>query len=472
MKFILPAALVLLVTVNSCKKQETPINNDVEASKGLDEEKNVVIPGSVYQSQTVSRTVSPATTFSYDGKTVRVAAYSRDKDAAKNSPVFKYGDLINRAITYKNANPSTTVKIKFAMYQVSDLAYVGFNPSHSSYGYVKGNDFGGDHSEKLIWSVVKAAKNEVYIDFVYHKDKSGNAYNYISGFLEDPCYTNANKKVKDYLRIRKIGWGDVESAHQMHAKYITVSHYAADGGGGLFNTTYCTSANVDSHDNNGIPSPNYVQSGILVNGHPELMASYNKYFDLIYNNHTNQAAFQAAVRAAHSTNSLNYDDYHFSSYFRPIPTTSGSNAWDTSFNPVAKYVSQMASASGDRYIKVNAYYLSTDAFGQQLYNSLHSIYTSPVAGLKDFKFVVDKNSNEDNIPLSIFNNIGVMKSGKPTHSKDVLFAFGGGFYTITGSTNLTSLENRSKANTSLVVKEYTSARPVYIAFRDIYSYQY
>lgn len=256
----------------------------------------------------------------------------------------------------------------------------------------------------------------------------------------------------------------------MHAKFMTVSHYAGDGGGALTNTTYCTSANIDSHSSTGTPSPDYVQSGILINGHPELMASYNSYFDLIYNNHTDQATFKTAVRAAHSTNSLNYDDHHFSSYFRPIPTTHITDAWDTTFNPVAKYVTQMQAIPGQVYMKVNAYYLSTEAFGQKLYNTLQSIYTSNPT-LKDFKFVVDKNSNESAIPLSNFNNIGTIKYPRPTHSKDVIFAFGK-FYSITGSTNLTRSENTNKANTSIVVKEYTSAHPVYNAFKAIYSYQY
>ena len=467
MKLIFSAAFLFLITAISCKKQGTQVDKNAASTVGLDEDQNTFVSEKAYQEKTRPRTVSPETIFTYDGKTVRVKAYSRDV-GENNVTVFKYGDLINRAIAYKTAHPSTTVTIRFAMYQVSNLAYIGFDPSHSSYGYVKGNDFGGDHSEKLIWSIVKAAKNEVYIDFVYHKDKSGDAYDYISQFLNDPCYTNAAKKVTDYLKIRQIGWGE-SGGQQMHAKFMTVSHYAGNSGGGVLNTVYCTSANVDSHDSNGIPSPNYVQSGILINGHPELMASYNQYFDLIYNNHTDQTAFRTAVRAAHSTNSLNYDDYHFSSYFYPIPTTFASNAWDTSFNPVAKYVSQMAAAP-NKYMKANVYYLGAD-FGKTLYDSLYAIYHAPGTGIRDFKFVVaDTHTGGDSI-LSKFNNIGIIKYPKHTHSKDVLFAFSK-FYTITGSANLTRGEYTIKANTNVVVKEYTAAHPVYNSFKAIYSYQY
>lgn len=46
------------------------------------------------------------------------------------------------------------------------------------------------------------------------------------------------------------------------------------------------------------------------------------------------------------------------------------------------------------------------------------------------------------------------------------------YYTITGSTNLKLDEHVSKANVSVVVKEYTTAHPVYNEYKDIYNYEY
>lgn len=329
------------------------------------------------------------------------------------------------------------------MYKMSSEAYVGFDPSDiNSYGFVKGNDFGGVHSEKLIYSIVKAALNQVKIDFVYHLDEGNtNTYNYINGFMENPCTTDNTKKVKDYLRIRKITWG-TESNQQMHAKYLTVNYYSGDNGADETNTILSTTGNVDSHGATGIPSgKDWVQSAILVNGHPQLMSSYNSYFDIIFENYNNQEAFKNAVRAKHSSNSLNYDDTYFSSYFTPIPlnpagnytyvpqtgdgSPSNGNAWDTSFNPVAKYVDEMASVPGNRYIKVNMYHLKTDNFGKKFYEKLEDIYNSESSGLKHFRFVVNTNSYNSIFPLSNFNNIGIIKSSAATHSKDVLFAFSG-----------------------------------------------
>ncbi|WP_316839198.1 hypothetical protein [Pedobacter gandavensis] len=486
--FIYTAVVAIAFAVGCKDHTELTKNQSPTQEK---EAANLTIKASQYLSALSSgaqlAAISTESTFDYDGRSVRVKAYSRNVGDTKNSPIFKYGDLLNRAISYKNAHPETDVKVKFAMYKIGFNSYVGFNPADASYGFVKGNDHGAESSEKLIYSIVKAALNQVQVDFVYQFDVSESVYNYINGYMEDPCTTDPTKKVKDYLRMRKVSWG-TEAYQQMHAKYMTVSHYTGDSGD-VLNTVFGTTGNVDDHGTNGIPTAkDWVQSGMLINGHAELMTSFNKYFDLIYANNTNQADFHSAVRAMHSTNSLNYDDLHFSSYFTPIPVSPAGNyvagqpdssavqgdAWDTSFNPVAKYVSQMASVPGDRYLKVNMYHLKMDNYGKRFYNELAQIYLSPVTGLKHFRMLAKENSYQSVRPLEVFNNIGIMRYIKPTHAKNLTFAFSGisTYYTLTGSTNLKLDENASKANTTLVVKEYTTDHPVYNAYKDIFEYQF
>jgi hypothetical protein len=425
--------------------------------------------------------VSDETIFVYDGKTVRVKVYSRQVGDLKNSPVFKYGDLVNRAIAYKQSNPSVHVEIKFAMYAMGLLSYVGFQSGDPSYGYVKGVDHGGDYSEKLAYSLVKAAKNRVHVDFVYQKDVGGgNVLQYLSDFMGDRTFDDS-ASVSDFLRVARVSWG-VDNRQQMHAKFMTVNHYAGDTpGAAVHDTTYVSTSNVDDHDPSGIPDNDWVQSAVLINGHPELRDAYNQYFQLIFDNAGDQQAFRTSVRALHAVDGLNYDDQHLSAYFTPIPlspqggTTTG-NAWDTEFNPVAKYVSEMATLPGNRYLKANVYHLKTDAFGQELYAELSNMYRPQAAGspFTDFRFVVNTNSNEDIFPLSTFNNIGVMSNPKPTHAKNIQFAFSGiaTYYTVTGSTNLKQDEHVSKANSSIVIKEYTTAHPVYSAFKEIFEYQF
>lgn len=424
--------------------------------------------------------VSDEIVLAYDGKTVRIKVYSRQVGDLKNSPVFKYGDLINRAIGYKQANPSTNVEIKFAVYAMGLLSYVGFQSGDPSYGYVKGVDHGGDCSEKLAYSLVKAARNHVHVDFVYHKDLGGSeVLAYLNGFMDDPTLDESGL-VGDYLRAKQVSWG-VDNRQQMHAKFMTVSHYAGDSSGSaVHDTTYVSTSNVDDHDSDGIPDNDWVQSAVLINGHPELRDAYNQYFQLVFDNADNQGAFRAAVRTLHGVRGLNYDDEHISAYFTPIPlfpqggTTSG-NAWDTQFNPVAKYVSEMANTPGNRYLKVSVYHLKTDAFGQKLHTELGGMYQSPALGspFTDFRFVVYTNSDEDVFPLSTFSNIGIMNYPKPTHAKNIQFALSGidTYYTVTGSTNLKQDEYVSKANSSIVIKEYTTAHPIYSAFKEIFEYQ-
>lgn len=482
--------IMFLLLAAGCKNNDELLEPQTPVSKK--ETGSLTIRASQYQLAAKDAgigiaSVSNESTFNYDGRIVKVKVYSRNVGDAKNSPVFKYGDLLNRAISYKNAHPQTDVQVKFVMYKIGFNSYVGFNPNDPSYGYVKGNDHGGDSSEKLIYSIVKAALNQVKVDFVYQFDVSESVYDYINGFMEDPCTTDPTKKVKDYLRMRKVNWG-TESYQQMHAKYMTVSHYTGDGED-VLNTVYSTTGNVDDHGTDGIPTgKDWVQSGILINGHAALMESFNKYFELVYANNTNQAGFHNAVRTMHASNSLNYDDLHFSSYFTPIPLSPAGNyvvgqadsssvqgnAWDTSFNPVAKYVSQMASVGGDRYLKVNMYHLKMDNYGKKFYTELQNIYQSPSAGLKHFRFLAKENSYESTRPLSIFNSVGIMRYIKPTHAKNLTFAFSGisTYYTLTGSTNLKLDENASKANSTIVVKEYTTDHPVYNAYKDIFEYQF
>lgn len=429
--------------------------------------------------------VSDPIPFDYDQKNVRVKIYSRDVGDTTNSPVFEYGDLLNRAIRYKDANPGTKVTVRFAMYTMAYDVYIGFNPADpASYGRVEGSDtFGGENSEKLAYSVLKAAMHKVKVDFVYQKDSAGapkSVSAFIDEHLDDPCTGDATCKVRDYLKFRKVTWGDA-SGEQMHAKYMTVSHHLGDGGEAVLDTTYVTTTNIDRHDDNGVPvgDHDWVQSGTLVSGHPELMRAYDGYFQKIYANATDQDAFKKSVRDAHALGRLNYDDEHFSAYFFPIPE-GDDDAWNTTFNPIAKYVDQMGTLDGARYLKVNVYHLKTDAFGRRLYEKLAAIYDPANPDLTHFRFVVQTNTGNSDWPLQgHYDTIGKLWYAedpdtvvKETHTKNTTFAFSGAreYYSITGSTNLKADENNSKANTSLVIKEFTTDHRVYDEYKRIFEY--
>lgn len=442
---------------------------------------------------TESKTGASANSFiTYGDRGAMIKVFSRNVGDLKDTPVFVYGDLINRAIRYKDKNPDTDVTVKFAIYKIGQRAYIGVNPDRRSYGYVKGNEFDRADSEQLLYSVVKAALHQVHIDFIYHlgdtKDTDNMAY--LNSFMDEPCLRDSSKAVKDYLRINKIGWGS-ESHQQMHAKFMTVSHYITEDDSEVCNSVYSTTGNIDDHDGVGAPiSKDWVQSGILIGNHPEIEQSFDKYFDMIFENADNQSAFKEKVREAHAKNLLNYDDTYFSTYFFPIPkepcgdytyipgngdaNPMNGDAWDINFNPIAKYVNMMASIKGPKHYEANIYHLKTDNFGKRLYNELLDTYNQGDSDLKDFRFVVKTNSYDSVFPLTNFNKFGIMKSPVATHAKNSLFAFTGAgeYFTITGSTNYKLDGNCSKANVSIVIKEYGDSHPVFDAYEAIFNYQY
>lgn len=470
-----------------------------------------------------------------------VKIYSRDVGDVENHVVFKYGDLINRAISYKENNPSTDVNIKFAIYKIGDKSYVVFDPDHTKYGGVYGNDEAADSSEKLIFSMVKAARRKVNIDFVYHKDnldnsnackadRSDNVWNYLNSRIEpsdstDTDVPGARELVSDYLSVTRVDW-EYSAHEQMHSKFMTVSHYD-DGSTGKLNTTYISTSNVDDHIGSIPDGKDWVHSGTLVNGNQGLYDAHNSYFDLITNNYTSHSSFVSDVRNQHASDNLNYDDGSFSAYFFPIPSSPNGNyysiltdwdasnatGWETQYNPFAKYADSLSvSRNGGRYIKGNIYHMKWDNFTKAFRDKLEDEYDNRnTSHTTSFKFLVSINSNADNdtsnngtIPgkcKSYKDNYGdgiqklkdefadanatirnqdndtvdvVKATGVKTHSKDMIFAFSqhSRYASITGSTNFKLDAVTSKANHSLVIKEFTTAHPVYNEFKKIFEYQY
>ena len=434
---------------------------------------------------TANAAVSDPITIDYGGKHVTVKIYSRDNGDTKDSPMFKYADLLNRAARYKDAHPGTDVQVRFAMYTFSYDSYAGVNPDDpATYGYVKDNDFGGANSEKLVTSIWKAAAHKVHVSFLYQNDSPretpGRVRDELAARMSEPCADGSGCHVSDYLDARKVEWGSNDGLEQMHAKYMTVNHYLGDSGGDVADTTYVTTGNIDDHMPDGTPfhnsSTNYdwVQSGTLVNGHAELAAAYNRYFQLIHDNYDQkQADFQAAVRAAHAQGTLNYDDERFSAYFYPMPT-GASDGWNPVFNPIAKYVDQMGAVTGNRYLKMNMFYITKESYGQRLRDKLTAIQNAPGTDERQFRFVFQKSQADggvDWVKNAFGPPLGKVTEAE-THAKNTQFAFSGPkqYYCVTGSANLASSEVNSKANTNLVIKEFTTEHPVYNEFKKVYEY--
>ncbi|WP_299671948.1 hypothetical protein [uncultured Polaribacter sp.] len=541
---LLSCIIVLLLTVaceneNFDSKGKSNIENKNSKSTDIDEANSKIID---FKKFTENKTnVASKVSSSKNVGSSQVKIYSRNIGDTENHVVFKYGDLINRAISYKESNPDTDVRIKFAIYKIGDKSFVVFDPNHSKYGGVYGNDEAGAASEKLIFSLVKAARRKVHIDFIYHRDildntnackadRSDNIWNYLMSRIEATDYTDVDvsgtrELVSNYLSVTRMDWQN-SAREQMHCKFMIISHYD-DGANGKFNSVYVATSNVDDHDG-AIPyKKDWVHSGVLINGNSGLYEAHNNYFSIIKNNSTSHTSFASAVRTAHASNTLNYHDTDFSAYFFPIPLSpngnynpsievwnpSNASGWDTQFNPFAKYANYLAnSRNGGRYIKGNIYHMKWDNFTKAFRDKLKDEYDNRnTAHTTSFKFLVSLNSNSDD---NKFNNTLILETcrytkddygngiqrlkdefigtnakirhqnndvvdnikatGVKTHSKDIIFAFSqhSEYISITGSANLKLDAFTSKANHSLVIKEFTTAHPIYNEFKAIFEYQY
>lgn len=481
-------AMATALTMASCKKDNAQQAGDQPATK--DEETNIIIPSGRYASenkaaaanQRVSSTITLGTT------SLKVYAYDPQGDA-QDHVAFKYSDLLNRAATYKTEHPTETVEVKFSMYKLERDVYVGFDPSDdATYGYVKNTDFAGDSSEKLIWSVIKAAKNKVNVKLVFHNPTSDDISAYINGYLNDYCYGSTTEKVSDYLQYhRMVNWeapvGGVDTLVQQHNKFMLVNKYAT-----YTNALYLTSNNIDLHTSTGRPiaAKDWTQCGTLLWNNAGLYTAYSRYFDKIFDNYNNVENFWAAVRTGgtynHANGNLNYTDGTFSAYFYPIPLTatngnmndSTHDAWVPAFCPVASITNEMILATGQaRYVKMNMYNLKTsDPFGDKLIDRLHDLKNSGTN--TDIKCHINEDTYDpDGSDLTAALSFAdELIHNVATHCKNYTYAFSTGgtlkYYTITGSTNAKKSEYCFKANSDLVIKETSSTHPVYDEFKTIF----
>jgi hypothetical protein len=473
---------VLLACAQSCTK--TAVDNSSTNTTTREDESGQVITEAAYNRREQNARVS--STITVGSTSVKIYSYD-PQGTAEDHVAFKYGDLLNRAATYKNAHPSEAVEVKFVMYKFEKNVYVGFNPDSSSYGYVKNTDFAGDDSERLIWSVVKAAKNKVQVKLVFHNPTSDDISSYLNDYMNDFCYNSTTEKVSDYLQFRRNdNWyaplGGQDTLVQQHNKFMLVNKYAT-----YTNALYITSNNIDLHTATGRPtaSKDWTQCGTLLWNNAGLYNAYSRYFDKIFDNYNNVQAFWTAVRSGgtynHANGNLNYSDANFSAYFYPMPVTatngdmndSTHNAWVPAFNPVAAITDEMVAATGQaRYVKINMYNLKTDPYGNKFISRMHDLQNS--ANNTDIKCYVNVDT-EDPGGTNLTTALSFMDElvyGAKTHCKNYTYAFSTGgtlkYYSITGSTNAKKSEYCFKANNALVIKETTSAHPVYDEFKAVF----
>ena len=134
---------------------------------------------------TASKVSTSRSTFNVNGGNgkvyVKTYSYSPYDGPNKHHPIFKYADLINRAILYKDAYPDDEeiIYINMAIYKVAKKVWIGVDPTADTYAWVGSSDFGdkGAGTEKFLWTVRRAHKREgIKIRFIYHNPGSDKEF--------------------------------------------------------------------------------------------------------------------------------------------------------------------------------------------------------------------------------------------------------------------------------------------------------
>ena len=204
--------LIIGLVAFSCHKKSTIEDDDIKDIIIQDyEESNILVSDNDYENSDVFDVITENNSLFEpysiiaDGQNVRVKIYSFKPYDSLNTVTFKYCDLINRAIAYKEKNSEVEVQIKFAIYKIEKDLYVGFNPRHDSYGKVRGYDHGEENSEKLILSLIKAAKLKIYTRLIYHNPADDRGINnYLSVYMDDLCFESESEYVRDYFTFKKV----------------------------------------------------------------------------------------------------------------------------------------------------------------------------------------------------------------------------------------------------------------------------
>ena len=432
-------------------KTDLPKKKDILPKDPLDEKSDIVIiNGDGYE--TVKLTEEERNKI-----VTKVYKYSPYGGVSKHLPIFKYSDLVTKARRYKEKFPNEEVVVKIALYKVAKNVIVGFNPNAvNSYGWVGNHDFGGTNSEKFIYSLKRAHRAGVKLQFLYHNP--GSDYG-VSLYL--------NNGLTQGTHFKKVKWGSAASA-QMHNKFVTVNK-ALGKNGILRDIVYVSTSNIDSFTW-ATPRNKLAQSGVVIYNHPRLYEAYNRYHDVLWKHadNTNIEDFRTEVRGLHDEKKLNYSDEDFSAFFFPMKDIE--SAWDPLYNPLARLTDKLAiPGSLKNYVKVNSYTLES-SLGKDPFATMFNKKILDNKSSVHFRSVIHKaNQSRGGSVINVFDG---QKTGihAMTHNKSYTFAFPEAkeYFTVMGSANFKRSAFVWKANNLLMIREAPEDRPVYDEYKKIF----
>lgn len=329
-------------------------------------------------------------------KTYQTTNLNQQKSQLYN-PSFAEAEMIFNTIRYKWAHPEQEVELRFSTFRLSVVASVCLDMSNPRYGTMTSLRTANmdDNYIRISYLLVMAAKCGVNVRVLgqeigtkselYVLNKAGN---YAKQKLEDlqfdefflsnynaDCYQScaSGKKVSDFLDARKTGWlayGDRSAADMMHYKMCSSSAMIGNDGNEHFNSIWVSSQNLDGIHWDGKNANNNMQTGVIVYDHEMLYIACNNYFEIQMDLDGKEDVYrfrevvksttekQYAMYVAGKANEIPcdelllylgeyYGDPVFEMYFTPVGGASG--AWDTRYNPYAKYSAKMLTSEGAVY---------------------------------------------------------------------------------------------------------------------------
>ena len=408
---------------------------------------------------------------------VRVELYSRVWHEKENNPVFVVGELVNKCINYKIANPEDDdVTIDFAIYRMEAETACYYIPGTRNYGKVTklAVDYTED-CERISYSFIKAAKHGIEVKLLYHRDaviSSRKLYDHFQKYMDEACFFDETKKVSDFLEVRKAEWPlDNMGSNQMHNKQLLISDYLDWDGKVYEDAVFTATSNVDAYNENTnlpISSKDWTHTGFTISNHEKIYLANVKYFDITFENYKNRFEFVDVVMAEHAKGDfdqggLNYKDDKFECYFTPMPQTY-TDLYDLENNPYAYYFERLKNAEGQIKCHMNMYHPGTSSMMKRLAETLVEAFSNNTTPGNEFGLKQALGLTADHeiykMLLTIADEIGLEKM---THAKDTMMYFEetDEYITITGSTNLHMGEFAAKSNTMIVFKESGNNHEIY-----------
>ena len=405
---------------------------------------------------------------SINGEKVTAEAFYRLKNEGLNDPNCGMGLLIYQCIEYKRAHPQEDVKITYSSYRTSVTASVCVIPGSKYYGYMRslyGTNYDEQGFVRIAYMLTEAARMGIEVTLVHQLDSYGvNQYDpttkslkkranlkhkkYFEEASKGECYASyaPGKKVTDFLKSVSVEWKVEDMTSDMqHVKSATVSHYLATDGTEHKNAVYFGSANLDENSYIGANGNNHAQSGIIVSDHSELYRITYNYTQLMTRYARQEEMFElrkyvnelnnkqiALINSGKESEIPNDEqivylgsknDKVFELYFTPFGGSA--DAWDTTANPICKYVSKLPLS--EDYVEViwNEYGYGDCHIGRTFSKMLEKAFCEKPNINNKISMRVDSIDTTEIQKLSLGSQIGYrsIKDGTGVHAKDILLSY-------------------------------------------------